>query len=193
MKNNFYDNKTIYYTYYAAFLGMVIGSILFLGLTISTDSLFLDTGLEDFKISGVLNLTDSRLTLYILKRRVCQMILFFILTTLFSYSFAAAFYNFSFGIYFGMVLSSLFLKFAWRGLFYGFACFFPHYLFYFAVIYLIGKCYYFSDRRNYRNIDVNKLQYFIRNFVIFSILFSGLFWESKFQKLFLNYFYQYLV
>lgn len=194
MKNNIESDKITYYTYYAAFFGMIVGSIFFLVITVATDVPVLENGLEDYKIASVLNLPIWNLSLYIIKRRLCQIVLFIILVILFSYPFVSLLYNMIFGIYFGMILSSLFMKFALKGVLYSIACFFPHYILYFFVIYIIGKWFFFEDRKKniyYRN--VNKLQYFIQISVIISAITFAVFWEIKFQKNFLNYFYQYLV
>lgn len=187
------DNKIMYYTYYPVFLGMVLGSFFFLILSVSSDLLLFDKGLEDFKICSVLNLPAWNLVVYILRRRFFQIILFGILVVLFSYPLVAGLFNFSFGIYFGAILCSLFLKFAFRGLWYCLACFFPHYIIYFFTIYYIGKWFFNDDKRYISYGNVNKLQYFIQIFVIFFVIFLALFWEIKIQKNFLNYFFQYLV
>lgn len=188
-----YNDKIINYTYYSAFIGMLIGSFLFLILLTFFDASLLDYGLEDFKIISLLNISIRDITIYILKRRVCQILLFIILMALFSVSTASSLYNLFFGVYFGMIMSSMFIKFAWKGLVYACFCFFPHYIIYFFLIYFIVKWSEMEGKRKIYYKNVNKLQYLVQISVIFLGVFFAMFWEIKFQKNFLNYFFQYLV
>lgn len=71
---------------------------------------------------------------------------------------------------------------------------FPHYLIYFAMIYLVGKWFRTApDMKVYSHANVNKLQKLFKYFVIFFSITLAIIWEIKFQKNILNYFYQYLV
>lgn len=194
MKNQSEHYKNVYYTYFPIFLGMVIGSVLFLILMTFFEVQVMDQGLEDYKFGAVLNLPIWNLSIYILKRRLGQLFLFVIIWTLFSYPVAAFCYNLCFGGYYGIVVCNLFIKFGWYGAGYSMACFFPHYLFYFSAICFAGIWFYrMSSKRNAAYGNVNKLQYLVKIFVIFFLVFMAIFWEIKFQKNILNYFYQYLV
>ncbi|MCI8510116.1 MAG: hypothetical protein HFJ06_16400 [Lachnospiraceae bacterium] len=194
MKNQNEYYKNAYYTYLPVFLGMFAGSILFLVLMAFFETQIMEQGLEDYKFGAVLNIPVWRLALYILKRRLGQLFLFIIVWLLFSYPVAAFCFNACFGGYYGIVVCNLFIKFGWHGIVYSLACFFPHYLLYFIAIYFSGRWfYYMSSRKNAAYGNVNKLQYLVKIFVIFFLIFIALIWEIKFQKNILNYFYQYLV
>lgn len=194
MNNRNKNYKNIYCTYFPAFLGMLLGSLLFLVLMVFLDIQLLDRGLEDYKFGAVLNLPVWNLAIYILKRRLGQLILYLIIWTLFAYPVAAFCFNMCFGAYYGLVLSNLFIKFGWHGIGYSVACFFPHYLFYFFAIYLSGHWFYWiSSEKQIAYKSVNKLQCLVKIFVIFFLISVAIIWEIKFQKNILNYLYQYLV
>lgn len=194
MNKKIEEHRITYYTYFSVILGVVTGSLFFFILLSSNPVPVMGQGLEDYKISGVMDLPVLYLLLYVLKRRVGQLLLFIILMVLFSYSVAASCYCFFFGAYYGVILCSLFVKFGINGLIYGFMCFFPHYFIYFLMIYLVGKWFYTaSPLKNYSYKNVNNLQKIIKYFVIFLAMMAAIIWEVKFQKNILNYFYQYLV
>lgn len=194
MKYRNKNYKNAYCTYFSAFLGMIFGSLLFLVPMAFFDIQLLELGLEDYKFGAVLNLPAWNLVLYILKRRLGQIFLYITIWTLFAYPVAAFCFNTCFGTYYGLVLCDLFIKFGWQGIGYSMACFFPHYLFYFFAIYLSGNWFYWmTSEKNAAYGNVNKLQYLVKIFVIFFLIFIGIIWEIKFQKNILNYFYQYLV
>lgn len=188
------EHKISYFTYFSVILGVLAGSLFFLIMAIYDPTQVMGQGLEDYKISGVLDLPIVYLSVYVLKRRIGQFILFLILMILFSYSVAASCYCFFFGVYYGGVICSLLVKFGINGLIYGLVCFFPHYLIYFITIYLVGKWFYMTPAAKiYAYTNVNKLQNLLKIFVIFFSIIIAIIWEIKFQKNILNYFYQYLV
>lgn len=187
-------NRITYYTYFSVILGVVAGSLFFFIVLSYNPAQIMGQGLEDYKISGVMDIPVVYLSLYVFKRRVGQLLLFIILMVLFSYSVAAFCYCFFFGAYYGVIICSLFVKFGINGLVYGFMCFFPHYLIYFLTVYLVGKWFYMAkDLRGYSYRNVNNLQKLFKYFVIFFAVMVAIIWEVKFQKNILNYFYQYLV
>lgn len=188
------ERKISYFTYFSVILGVLAGSLFFLIMAIYNPTQIMGQGLEDYKISGVLDLPVVYLSVYVLKRRVGQLLLFLILMILFSYSAAASCYCFFFGVYYGGVICSLLVKFGINGLIYGLVCFFPHYLIYFITICLVGKWFYMpQSAKIYSYNNVNKLQNLLKYFVIFFLIITAVIWEIKFQKNILNYFYQYLV
>lgn len=188
------NSKNTYYTYLPVLLGMFFGCIIFLFICQDSKLQIMNLGLEDYKISAVMNLPVWKMTLYVLKRRLGQWICFFAFWYLFSYSVSAICFNTCFGLYYGMVMCDLFIKFGWKGMVYGIACFFPHYILVFLAIWLLGKWFYRTDVwRNISYGNVNELQYFVKIFVIFFLIFVAIVWEIKFQKNILNFFYQYLV
>ena len=194
MNKSIEERRIIYYTYFSVILGLVTGSLLFFILISYNPLQIMGQGLEDYKISGVMDLPMLYLSLYVLKRRVGQLLLFIILMILFSYSVAASCYCFLFGAYYGVIICSLLVKFGMTGLAYGIVCFFPHYLIYFFTVYLVGKWFYtVSAAKIYSYTNVNKLQNLFKYFVIFFAIIIAIIWEIKFQKNILNYFYQYLV
>lgn len=187
-------DRIVYYTYVPALLGAVLGTLVFLIGVEWINGGWLERGLEDYQINVVMNLPLWKISLYILKRRGGQILLFVLLTVLISYSVTAFFYNLLFGLYYGMITASLLVKFGMAGLFYSFSCFFPHYLFYLIAIYLIGK--WISSNALKRKMcygNGNKLQFFVEFLVIFFLILLAVFWEIKFQKNFLELFYQHLV
>ena len=193
MNKSIEEYKISYSTYLSVLVGVIAGCLFFFIMMIYDSEKIMEYGLEDYKISSVLDLPVLYLALYVLKRRIGQFILFVVLVILFSYSLAASCYCFFFGIYYGMVLCNLLVKFGIHGLVYGTACFFPHYFIYFLMIYLVGKWFYATSAAIHSYTNVNKLQKLFKYFVIFFAIIIAIIWEIKFQKNILNYFYQYLV
>lgn len=194
MENRYYLRKNKYCTVLPVLLGNLLGSIFILMVIAFLDVVVPEQGIENYNISVLLNLPGEELLLHVMKRRGLQILLFFILSFLLSYPVAAFCYNGFLGIYYGMITSDLLIKFGLRGVLYSFFCFFPHYLFYFFSIFLGGYWFYYEGRNysgGYEN--VNKTQKIFKIFVIFTFVFLAVIWEMKFQKFFLNYFYQYLV
>lgn len=193
MESGRLEHKLSYSTYFSIIAGVFLGSVMYLVLY-HNQSFLLEYGLEDYKVSGVLGLSEKQLLLYILRRRIGQIILYIILVLLFSYPVITALFCFNFGIYYGVAVSSFLLKFGLKAMAYLNFCFFPHYLFYFFSLYFWGKwvCIqknnYYSEYKN-----VNKFTIFVKIFVIFIFLFIAIIWEAYFQKNILNFFYQHLV
>lgn len=194
MNKNIEERKITYITYLPVVLGVLAGSLFFFIMFMYHSGQIMGQGLEDYKISGVLDLPTVSLLFYILKRRMGQLLLFVMLLFLSSYSIAAFCYCFFFGAYYGIVICSLLVKFGINGLVYGMICFFPHYLIYFVTIYLVGKWFcMIPAARIYTHTNVNKMQNVFKCFVIVILILAAIIWEIKFQKNFLNSFYQYLV
>ncbi|MBR1866322.1 MAG: hypothetical protein IJ801_07425 [Lachnospiraceae bacterium] len=194
MENRREHHKITYYTYMPALIGVAVGTLFFLIGMEWLDGYWNEQGLEDYKIHAVLNLPLWKIALYVLKRRAGQILLFLLLTILFSYPVTTFGYNLFFGFYYGLVTSSLLVKFGLNGMLYSMVCFFPHYLFYFLALYLIGL-WVEPDRLKRRLCygHVNKLQFVLQIFVIIFLLLFAIFWEIKFQKNFLEKFFQHLV
>ena len=194
MNKSIEERRITYYTYFSVILGIITGSFLFFILISYNMAQIMGQGLEDYKISGVMDLPILYLSLYILKRRIGQLLLFVMIMILFSYSVASSCYCFFFGAYYGIIICNLLVKFGMTGLVYGIVCFFPHYLIYFLVVYLVGKWFHTASVvKIYSYTNVNKLQKLFKYFVIFFMIIIAIIWEIKFQKNILNYFYQYLV
>lgn len=190
-----YENKRIIYcTYISVLLGCFISSLFFLCLVSFTNCNILDYGLEDYQILGLMSVPELKILFYIIKRRGIQLLVFALINIMLSYYAASSLYCLTIGAYIGMVFCSMFIKFGFTGLGYGAICFFPHYIFYFLAIYLAGK--WFFNQTNYKKIyyeNVNKMFFLIKIIVIIFMLILGTIWEIKFQKVFLNYFYQHIV
>lgn len=181
-------------TYFAVMIGVLIGCIFFLyNITSQTSSLF-DYGLDDYNVVNLQNLSTNRMIFHILQKRIITILIFLSLAFLISYPFSSAIFCGGFGIYYGLLVSNLIVKFGVAGLMYGFVCFFPHYFLYFFMIYLGGK---WRMIQNSATIQSNKqkdnLEHLIKLSVIIVLCFLSLSWEIFFEKIFLNYFFQYLV
>lgn len=182
------------FIYCPMIVGTLLGSILWIvGVQLNIPCI-LENGLESYSISGVLQQENRHLVIYILKSRVGFMLLFLFFTIVVSYYVSVMLYSFLFGSYYGFVVSGMLVKCGIKGFVYSFMCFFPHYLFYFIGVYLIGN-YYFDSKiqGQYTRCNVKKIQSFFKIFVIFLFLSAGLIWEMKFQKNILKFFYQYIV
>lgn len=184
-------NKTILYTYGGMLLGVVIGCILFGIVTYSGYFLWLDEGLETFHFSAVLEISSHELGAHLFKRRCLNLIIFILTVFLTTYACTAFCFCTYFGVYYGYVLCDLIIKYGINGYCYGISCFFPHYLFYFILIFVIGKWKIQSLNNYYGNI--NKWNYIIKIIVIIILFLLAFGWEWKIQKFFLNYFFQHLV
>lgn len=178
-------------TYGALFLGVLIGCLLLLLSVVFDYEVMQDKGLEDFNISVIMNISSDEMIIYIIRKRMIQISIY--LLTLFVLPYAVSSFLFcgSFGVYYGLVVSDLIIKYNLPGLLYGLVCFFPHYYIYFLILYLIGKWKSHSLNIYYQNMKY--VDWFIKFFVIILMLMTSLIWEMKFQKNFLNYFFQYLV
>ncbi len=177
----------IFFTYGALICGVLVGSLILLLAVILGSTIILDMGLEDYKIGAVLNISTRQMMIYIIKKRIIQFIIFGMLLYLFPYGFSASLFCGSFGIYYGMVLTNLIIKYGISGLLYGVVCFCPHYLCYFWIIYLFGKWRINSLNLYYTNM--NWIVAFGKIFVIILLILISLIWEICFQKIFLNYFF----
>lgn len=186
------SNLKLNYIYGMVFLGVICGSLFILFSYLSSKYIFMNNCIEEYRINPLMNQDIFPFTIYILRRRVGQIFLFLVVMFLCSYSIATIIYNYSFGFYFGLIITDLFIKFGINGIVYTIICFFPHYIFYFFLILFLVK--WFHIRKNdFYNYNRNQLQYFVKIFVILLMFFMAFFWEVKFQKNFLIYFYQYLV
>lgn len=193
MNKDIREQKISYSTYVSVIAGVIAGCLFFFLMMKYNPDRVMECGLENYKMGATLDLPVLYLIFYVLKRRVGQLMLFVLLVILSSYFVAVACYCFGFGLYYGVVLCNLLVKFGIHGLFYGIVCFFPHYLIYFLTMYLAGKWFFIMSSTNCSCTNVNKLQKFVKYFVIITAIMVAIIWEIKFQKNILNYFYQYLV
>jgi hypothetical protein len=151
-------------------------------------------GLESYSIAGILSLSDRELTVYLLKRRLCQLFFAVFMSELIPYAVIWAGYSGLFGCCYGLAFAQMFYQFGFWGCAYCMACFFPHFIFYGLVIYFIGKWFFNISKDQMLGIEnVKKSQYILKIFVMISFFVLGIIWEIKFQKNILNFFYQYLV
>ena len=185
-----WDNN-VFFTYGTLVGGMILGSLILILSVMIGNTILLDMGLEDYKISAVCNSSFNQMMIYILKKRIMQFIVFAILIYLFPYFVPSVLFCGSFGFYYGVVITNLVIKYNVTGLMYGVACFYPHYFIYFYIIYLLGK--WNKKRLNYYYNNMNFANVLSKIFVIFFLIFISLAWEIYFQKNFLNYFFQHLV
>lgn len=194
MKEQRRDYGMAYLTYGLAVVGMILGCLLYLADQIFYDAAYFRHSLEEYSIGAVMNLPLGQLAVYILKRRSEQLLLFVLGMLLTSCGIITGLYSMVFGTFYGVVICNLLVQYGIRGLGYGLACFFPHYLAYLLSMYFFGRWSYEKQDDKYRYYpNVNFLQYFIKFIVIFLLIAFSLVWEIKFQKNILNFFYQYLV
>lgn len=181
-------------TYGAVSIGVLLGCLLFLSMICMGKTLLLDYGLEDYNLSVMFNASEDKIMIHIIQKRLLQIAIFILLLYLTTYYCSCFLFCSGFGIYYGFVICNLIIKYKLLGLGYGFVCFFPHYFMYFLAIYLIGK--WVEEQKNVlRNCysSMNVLENGIKIFLIFMLTVLAIVWEIKFQKNFLNYFFQYLV
>lgn len=194
MKEQRQDYGMAYITYGLAVVGMIIGCFLYLADQIFYDAAYFRHSLDEYSIGAVMNLSTGQLALYIIKQRSEQLLLFALGMMLTSCGMITGLYSMVFGAFYGMVSCNLLIQYGLRGLGYGLACFFPHYLLYILAMYYFGKWFYEKQEGRYKYYqNVNFLQYFIKFLVIFFLIAFSFVWEIKFQKNILNFFYQYLV
>lgn len=187
------EHRLSYATYLALLSGVFLGSIVYL-ILYHNQLIFFENDLEAYQISGVLGLPERRLLFYILRRRIGQILLYILLTVIFSYPAATALLCFVFGTYYGVAVSSFLLKFGMKAAGYLNFCFFPHYIFYFLALYLLGKWFYVQKNGYYGGYkNVYSFPNYVKLFVIFMFLVFAVLWEVYFQKNILNFFYQYIV
>lgn len=179
-------------TYGTVLLGVLIGCSLYLLLAFYQKDYLTNYGLEKYQMT--LNLTKHDLLMYVMKRRISQMIIFILFVILTNFYCATSLFCLCFGCYYGFVTCDLFVQYGMSGVGYSFFCFFPHYLFIFIAVYLICK---WRENRIKELIKYNKsmkkMECFIKIIVIFMLFGLSFAWEIEFQKNFLNYFFQYLV
>ncbi len=183
-------SKLTIYTYGAILFGFCLGCILCWVMYVHGNGNLLSLGLEDYDISAVLNVPNDKLFFILLKKRIIQMLIFFLFAMLTSYYVTVFCFCSGFGVYYSLVLCDLIIQYGLSGLGYGVVCFFPHYIFYFFAIFFLGRLYEQSKIYKY---TVKKGILFFKIFVIFLFVVIAFFWESQFQKNFLKYFFQYLV
>lgn len=179
--------------YIPILLGVSAGSLLFLYFALRGRSV---VGNEFFQypLNNIVSFEGPQMITLILKRRIPQFVFLFVVLNIFSYPVVLSGCSMIFGGYYGYVMSQLFYQFGNKGILYGIICFFPHYICYGLSLILIGKWFYnVSNQYDPGNANVKNTQYFFKFFVIILLLFLGVFWEIKFQKNILNFFYQHLV
>ncbi len=179
------------YTYGALCLGIFFGALTFLISICLNCDYFIDKGLEDYGFGMVMNLPTKEILLFIVKRRVLQCLLIAFLFKLLLPNHASTIVCLCFGVFYGIIICDLIVKYGVFGLLYGFVCFFPHYYMYFVILHLLGKWRYQSLNNCYEYMNW-KIGMF-KIFVIFLLFGLSLTWEIRFQKIFLNYFFQYIV
>lgn len=180
-------NYNVICTYGALFLGVLAGCLLSLLSVVFDYGTLQDKGLEDFNISVIMNISSGEMMIYIIRKRMIQIFIYSLTLFVFPYGASSFLFCGSFGVYYGLVVSNLIIKYNLSGLLYGFVCFFPHYYIYFLMIYLIGKWKKHSLNIYYQNMKY--VEWFIKFFVIILMLMTSLIWEIKFQKNFLDYFF----
>lgn len=178
-------------TYGALFLGILVGCFVLLLSLVLECNILGDKGLEEYNISTIMNISTNEMLFYVLKKRVIQIFIYFLMILILPYGTSSFLACSSFGFYYGLMVANLIIKYSFWGLLYGLACFFPHYLIYFVAIYLIGKWRSTSLNVYYQNMKL--VEFLVKIFVIIFMIIVSLAWEINFQKIFLNYFFQHLV
>ncbi len=179
------------FTYGALVGGVILGCLVLLLTVMIGNTTILDMGLEDYKIGAVLNISSNQMMKYVLKKRIIQFVVFIMFIYLFPYFVTSVLFCGSFGVYYGIVLTNLIIKYDIMGLLYGIVCFYPHYFIYFLIIYFLGK---WNKRTlNFCYQSMNWIDFLGKIFVILFLICISLTWEIRFQKIFLNYFFQHLV
>ena len=174
--------------------GTLFGSLFYLNCKNHFFHFEMESYLEEYTVTGIMELPGLKLFLYVIQQRAMQILLFMLFVLLFSFSLASCIYLFIFGFYYGIIMEHYLILYGLKGFSYGFFCFFPHYFIYFLVLYVIGKWIYPSEKNIKASyITINSLQKIMLIVWIVFLLGVGLIWEIKFQKNILNYFYQYLV
>lgn len=177
----------------ALIIGVLSGSLLYLYLCIH-DSSVDNGGLSQYSTLDILNLSNKEIVILILRRRIPQFLFIFLFFHIFQRSLVIYGSGILFGTYYGYSICQMFSQFGIKGVGYNLICFFPHYICYGTAIFYAAKWYGGLSTKEVRNdFYVKKLQYLFKIFVIFFLLFLGVFWEIKFQKNILKIFYQYLV
>ncbi|MDE6433460.1 MAG: hypothetical protein K2L07_04455 [Lachnospiraceae bacterium] len=193
MKTSYKKRNAGTLMYISILFGVLAGSLLFLYYVLRGSSII---GNEFFQypMTNIASFGGSQMITLILKRRIPQFVFLLVVLNIFSYPVVLSGCSMIFGGYYGYVMSQLFYQFGNMGIPYGIICFFPHYICYGISLILVGKWFYNVSNQYYSgNVDVKNTQYFFKFFVIILLLFLGVFWEIKFQKNILNFFYQHLV
>ncbi len=178
--------------YVVLICGVIIGCCLYIFASSSDNSFIYYIGLDQYNIS--IKMTERVFFSHLLQRRVSQIIIFILFTVLTTYYIATLVFAVGFGIYYGFTVCDLLIKYGSLGFGYGFFCFFPHYIFVFYILFLLCKWKANNTNRLIKHDkSMNRMEYFIKIFVIIGLLLFSFFWEFKFQKFFLTYFIQYLV
>ena len=193
MQNIYEDKRVSVFVMLFLITGVLCGSLLYLYLFIRNPAIG-DSGLSQYSILGLSDVSNKEIAIVILRRRILQSIFIIILFYIFRYSFVLYGCGSLFGTYYGYSMCQMFCRFGVKGAIYNLICFFPHYLCYGISIFMFAKLYNnLFQKKIERDAYVKKSQYFIVFLVIIFFLFLGLFWEIKFQKNILIYFNQYLV
>lgn len=187
--------KVVCCTFLCLVLGTWIGCLVFFVCTLGLELPIMEYGIEDFGVLQMKNISNRLYAIYVCKQRMVQWGAFFALGCLASYYVAAGGYNLLVGIYYGFLLTDCFVKFGVRGILFSLFCFAPHYVISFFAVYWMGKWFVAKPAfiQKSCNIYVKNMQYFVKIFLIIFLIAGSVFFEIKFQKNILNYFYQYLV
>ncbi|MDO5156253.1 MAG: hypothetical protein Q4D51_09840 [Eubacteriales bacterium] len=175
----------------ALLLGIIVGSIFFVFFKTNSSDI-LKQGLIQFDVMRAADITDQKISLYILKRRLISIFLLVFTAKCLTVPVTDIGIHLIFGLYYGFVVSNLFCYSFLNGWVYGFLCFFPHYLFYIFAFWEICK-FLMCDKSESNNANVKKIKYFFRIFVIILCVGLGVVWEIYVQKNILKIFYQHLV
>ncbi len=135
----------------------------------------------------------KNLYFYLLRKRCYMFILFFCLAFLFNIKYAVLISGTIFGMYYGIVMCSFILHENLMGVLHAISYFYPHFLFYFLIILIVGgmmnrkdtSCGYTTN--HFHSV---RIKYFLKIFVIILLLLLGVYLELKcpifFEKFFTN-------
>lgn len=182
LNNKKYYNRIIFFIIF----GILVGSIGYFLLLLFGNYEYAYTPSE-VELSALSFVKNNEVFWYLLRKRVCMLILFLCLSFILSYRFAIYLYGFGFGIFYGYSVSSWFLHDGIHGFIKIMIAFFPHYIFYFVSILFVGSL--MRDRNTYSVLKnnsnkVNILKYFLKIIVIFLLLIIGVFFEGYLKKYF---------
>ncbi len=187
-------NKDFICTYVVMMLGVILGSCVFLFCVAHKMTFLLEYGLEDYDVTNLENLSMNKIIFHILQKRIISIIIFMFLAIISSYQVSSTVFCGGFGVYYGLIVTNMIIKFDLCGLIYAFLCFFPHYYLYLLIIYWGGKWKMIRNRSDmYNNVMRNNVEYTIQLFILIVVFMLALLWEVFFEKIFLIYFFQYLV
>lgn len=135
----------------------------------------------------------KNLYFYLLKKRCYMFILFFCLAFLFNIKYAVLISGTIFGMYYGIVMCSSILHENLMGILHAISYFYPHFLFYFLIILIVGGMMNQKDTScgcSTNHLRSVRIKYFLKIFVIILLLLLGVYLELKcpilFEKIFTN-------